>query len=132
MSVKAFLDTNILIYAFAAGDARQAAAKQCLAQGGAISVQVLNEFAAVSSRKLSMSWDEIGKRIEVVKTLVGAPAALTEANHNAARDLARTHKIAFYDALIVAAAQAAECDVLWTEDFQAGMKFGTLTVRSPF
>ena len=32
----------------------------------------------------------------------------------------------------VAAALAAKCDVLWSEDFQPGMKFGTLTARNPF
>ena len=132
MSARPFLDTNVLIYAFATGDARKTAAEQCLAQGGTISVQVLNEFAAVSSRKLGLSWSEIAKRIEVVKALVDAPTALTETNHDTARELAQKHKIAFYDALIVAAALAAKCDVLWSEDFQPSMKFGTLTARNPF
>lgn len=132
MSAKNFLDTNVLIYAFATGDPRKAAAEQRLAQGGTISVQVLNEFAAVSSRKLGHSWSEIAKRIEVIKALVGPPTALTEAVHDAARDLAQRHKLAFYDALIVAAALSAKCDTLWTEDFQVGAKFGPLTVRNPF
>lgn len=132
MSDKAFLDTNILIYTFAAGDPRQAPAMQQLRRGGAVSIQVFNEFAAISHRKLGLSWDEIGKRIEAVRALLDPPAPLTESNHDEARAIARRHKIAFYDALIVAAAIAQKCDLLLTEDLQHGAKFGALQVRNPF
>jgi predicted nucleic acid-binding protein len=40
--------------------------------------------------------------------------------------------LAFYDALIVAAAIEAGCDTLFTEDMQHGRKFGSLTVVNPF
>jgi predicted nucleic acid-binding protein len=132
MSAKPFLDTNVLIYAFAAGDPRQATAAQLLARGGVVSIQVLNEFANVSHRKLTLGWDEIAKRIAVVKALIDPSAPLTEGIHDEAREIARTRKIAFYDALIVAAALAAKCDVLFTEDLQAGATFDTLEVRNPF
>jgi predicted nucleic acid-binding protein len=131
MSAKTFLDTNILIYAFATGDPRKPTAERLLSKGGTISVQVLNEFANVSHRKLGLGWDEIAKRIDTVKALVDPPAALTQAIHDAARDIARTRKIAFYDALVIASALAANCRVLLTEDFQTGAKFGTLEVRNP-
>lgn len=132
MRGKPFLDTNILIYAFASGDPRKAVAERLLAQGGTISVQILNEFANVSHRKLRLGWDEIAKRVETVKALVDPPTALTQATHDAARDIARARKIAFYDALVIASAQAAKCDLLLTEDFQAGAEFGTLRVHNPF
>lgn len=132
MSAKPFLDTNILVYAFAAGDPRKAPAERLLAQGGTISVQVLNEFANVSHRKLGLGWDEIAKRIDTVKALVDPPAALTQDIHYDARDIARTRKIAFYDALVVASALAIKCDVLLTEDLQTGARFRTLEVRNPF
>lgn len=54
MPDKAFFDTNILIYAIAANDPRSQHAEELLAAGGAISVQVLNEFASVARRKLQM------------------------------------------------------------------------------
>ena len=132
MSDRPFLDTNILIYAFATGDPRKPVAEQVMARGGAISIQVLNEFVHVSHRKLGLGWVEIAKRIDTVKALVDPPAALTHDIHVAACDIARRRKIAFYDALIVASALSAKCDVLLTEDFQAGAKFGTLEVRNPF
>ena len=132
MAAKPFLDTNVLIYAFAAGDPRQPLAEAVLSQGGLISIQVLNEFVNVSSRKLGLSWSEIDKRIDVVRALVDEPVPLTIEEHENARRIARARKIGFYDALIIAAAQAAGCDVLLSEDMQTGAKFGGVIVRNPF
>lgn len=132
MRTKPFIDTNVLIYAFASGDPRQSAAEDVLSRGGLISVQVLNEFANVSSRKLALPWREIEQRIEVVSTLVGAVAPLSLDEHAAARKIARTRKIGFYDALIIASALAYDCDELLSEDFQSDARFGRLRVRNPF
>ena len=51
MSAKPFLDTNIVVYAFASNDPRSEKADAILKAGGAISVQVLNEFVNVLHRK---------------------------------------------------------------------------------
>ena len=66
---KPFFDTTILIYAISEGDSRAAVAEGLLAGGGHISVQVLNEFAAVARRKLSMSWDEIAEALAAIRAL---------------------------------------------------------------
>ena len=55
MSAKVFFDTSVLIYAITGDDARSAQAEGLLAAGGNLSVQVLNEFAAVARQKLNMS-----------------------------------------------------------------------------
>jgi predicted nucleic acid-binding protein len=47
-----FFDTNILIYAFAAGERRTAKAEALVADGGVIGVQVLNEFTSVARSHL--------------------------------------------------------------------------------
>ena len=59
MNPKPFLDTNILIYAFASNDPRSDRAEALLVAGGVISIQVLNEFVNVSRRKLAREWSEI-------------------------------------------------------------------------
>ena len=41
-------------------------------------------------------------------------------------------KISWFDALIVASAQASQCEVLYSEDLQHGEKFGNLKVCNPF
>lgn len=129
--MSAFLDTNILVYAHQAGE-KGDRARALLAAGGKLSVQVLNEFAAVARRKQGKAWHEIAEAIDDALTLVDPPLALTLELHVAARTLARDHRLSFYDALIVAAAIEAGCDTLWSEDMQNGRVIGGLTIRNPF
>jgi predicted nucleic acid-binding protein len=127
-----FLDSNILVYAFSTEEPRATTAADLLAQGGAISVQVLNEFVSVCQRKLRLPWREIRDRLDVVRDLVEAPHALTDDIHLLALDVAEKHKLALYDAMIVASALGAGCDELVTEDMQDGMKIHGVTIRNPF
>jgi len=46
--------------------------------------------------------------------------------------LRHRYRLNWFDSLIVAAALAAECDVLYSEDLQHGQKFGGLRVENPF
>jgi predicted nucleic acid-binding protein len=129
--VSAFFDTNLLVYAQQA-DRKADRARALFAGGGKISVQVLNEFSAVSRRKQQRDWNEIAEAISDVLALVDPPLALTLDLHKAARTLAKDHSLSFYDALIVAAALEAGCDILYTEDMQHGRKFGGLVIVNPF
>jgi predicted nucleic acid-binding protein len=131
MSAKPFLDTNILIYAFAPG-AKAAAAERILADGALLSVQVLNEFVNVSRRKLDLSWRDIEDRLDVILALVGAPLPITIERHTEARAIASRRQLAFYDALIVASAIASGARELLSEDMQHGAKFSSVRVRNPF
>lgn len=133
MSAEAFFDTNILIYAVADDDPRSAIAEELLSQGGAISVQVLNEFASVARRKLGLSWPETTAALSAIRALCEAPTPITAELHEAGVELAEAHDLNLYDALIVAAALRDGCAVLYSEDMQDGRRFeGRLTVRNPF
>lgn len=132
MPGRRFLDTNVVIYAFAADDPRSARAEALLAGGGVIGVQVLNEFTNVTRRKLAWKWSEIEAALGVIGELLGPARPLTAGIHARAVVLAREHGLSFYDALIVAAAEAAGCQVLVSEDFQNGRKFGSLEIENPF
>jgi predicted nucleic acid-binding protein len=132
MAAECFLDTNVLIYAFAAGDRRSLRATELLADGGVIGIQVLNEFTSVARRKLIWQWDDIEAALAVVEELLGAPRPLTSAIHARALMLAREHALSFYDALIVAAACDAGCRVLLSENFQHGRAFGPVRIQNPF
>jgi predicted nucleic acid-binding protein len=129
--LSAFFDTNILVYAQQA-NGKADRARALLAGGGKLSVQVLNEFTAVSRRKQRREWREISEAIVDVLAVVDTPLALTLELHAAARAFAEDHRLSFYDALIVAAALEAGCDTLFTEDMQHGRKFGGLTIVNPF
>jgi predicted nucleic acid-binding protein len=133
MPGKAFLDTNVLIYAVTQGDARTARAEELLLSGGVVSVQVLNEFTGVARRKLQMPWPEVAEAIEAFLVLCPAPVPITLETHTAARAIAEKLGGNIYDALVLAAALEAGCDTLYSEHFQDGQKIeGKLTVRNPF
>lgn len=126
-----FFDTNILVYAQQAG-VKGERARALFANGGKLSVQVLNEFAAVSRRKQSKNWQEIAEAISDVLAVVDWPLALTVDINTAARALAEAHRFPFYDALIVASAIEAGCDTLYSEDMQHGRTIGSLAIVNPF
>jgi len=129
--VSVFFDTNILVYAQQT-DEKGDRARALFASGGKLSVQVLNEFAAVSRRKQGRDWREIAEAVSDVLTMVDPPLALTLDVHSAARIFAADHRLSFYDALIVAAAIEAGCDTLFTEDLQHGRVIGGLAIVNPF
>jgi len=132
MTAKPFLDTNVLIYAFAAEDPRSETAEALLAAGGVISIQVLNEFVNVSRRKLAREWPEIERQIDLLRTLVEPPIPLTLDIHETAISHARRYGFAFYDALIIAAANRAGCSTVYSEDLHHGQTILGLTIRNPF
>jgi predicted nucleic acid-binding protein len=116
--VKPFLDTNVLVYAVLSDDPRCATAERVLAAGGTVSVQVLNEFANVARGKLKWPWRDIEATLTLVRSQSGRVRDISVSTHEAALALARDHSVAFYGALIVAAALEASCDTLFTEDMQ--------------
>lgn len=133
MQGKRFFDTNILIYAVAQDDQRTPVAETLLTEGGVVSIQVLNEFAAVARRKLGMSWKEVTEALHGVRVLCPDPVALTITTHEAALSIATRHDYRIYDALIIAAALQSGCDILCTEDMQDGHVIDRrLTIRNPF
>ncbi len=133
MSDRPFFDTNVLIYSTLAHDPRAAPASALLAGGGVVSVQVLNEFAATSIRKLKRSWPEVRSALGAFRTLCPDVRAITIATHQAALRIAQQGGFGFYDALIVASALEAGCVTLLSEDMQhERIVSGRLTIRNPF
>lgn len=62
-----FLDTNILVYLVGSDLAKAARSSQLIDAGGVVSVQVLNEFVAVSVRKYRIEWSRIEFILSTVK-----------------------------------------------------------------
>ena len=129
---KVFLDSNIIVYAFGE-DQRNATAVGLLAEGGVISVQVLNEFVNVARRKLHFEWSQIEDALAAIRTLASAIHPIDHEVHTNAVGLAKNYGFSFYDALIVAAALKAKCTVLYSEDMQHGrIVEDQLEIRNPF
>jgi predicted nucleic acid-binding protein len=129
--VKAFFDTNIIVYAFST-DVKRERAIDTLAPGGCISTQVLNEFASVLRRKQRQSWMVVEAAIRTITTQFSDILPLTALTNASAIALARDHDFSFYDALIVASALEAGCDTLYSEDLQDGRNFSSLAIVNPF
>jgi predicted nucleic acid-binding protein len=133
MPDKVFFDSNVLIYAMVLGDPRRDRAQQLLAQGGIVSVQVLNEFVAIARRKMHMSWEDVVEALDAIRILFPSPVAIAVETHEAALRIAQQHGYGIYDAMIVAAALAAKCSTLYSEDVQDGQVIDEqLTIQNPF
>jgi predicted nucleic acid-binding protein len=133
MSAEVFLDTNILVYAAAKNDPRAEIATALLAKGGRISVQVLNEFAAIARRKLNWPWPDVAEALAAFRVLCPDPPPISVATHEAALAIAQSDGLGIYDSLIVASAIEGGCSTLLSEDMQDGrMIAGRLMIRSPF
>lgn len=127
-----FFDTNVLLYLGSSDVPKADTAETLLADGGHVSVQVLNEFASAAIRKRALSWEGIADVLGVVRTLCQVHP-LTIETHDRARDMAQKYGFSFYDALIVAAALLADCGVLYSEELRSGQRIDQrLTVRNPF
>ncbi|WP_096701075.1 PIN domain-containing protein [Magnetospirillum sp. 15-1] len=127
-----FIDTNVLVY-LASGDLDKAdRAETVIRDGGAISVQVLNEFTHVARRKMRLSWTEIQTFLSVIRALLEV-RPLTVEIHETGLALAERHSLSIWDAMIVASALHADCDRLWSEDMQDGrMIENRLRIANPF
>lgn len=132
MSDKPFFDTNVLLYLLSADRTKADRAEELLGGGGTVSVQVLNEFAAMASRKLGMPWAEIEQVLGAVRAICSVEA-LTVETHERGIELAQRHRLSLYDAMIASSALLAGCTILYTEDMQDGMLLEKqLRVSNPF
>jgi predicted nucleic acid-binding protein len=115
------------------GDAKKAdKAEQLLEDGGVVSVQVLNEFAAAARRKLGLSWREIREVLGIVRKLCST-RPVTEEGHERGLEVAERYGLSLYDSMIVAAAQSAGCKTLYTEGLRDRQIIdSSLTIRNPF
>jgi predicted nucleic acid-binding protein len=127
-----FFDTNVLAYLAGSDPAKAARARAVLAEGGMISVQVLNELINVCRRKVRMDWPEVREFVAGIRTFLTVTPVTVE-THDLGLTLAERHQLRVWDAMIAAAALRAGCTVLLSEDFQPGFVFaGRMTVQNPF
>jgi predicted nucleic acid-binding protein len=127
-----FFDTNVLVYLASSDVAKADRAEAIIGDGGAISVQVLNELANVARRKMRMSWQETHALLSLLRGLLNVHSVAVE-THETGLALAERYNLAIYDAMIAASALSANCDTLWSEDMQHGMVLdGRLRIANPF
>lgn len=137
MTARPFLDTNVLVYAALQesppqADPRMPRAQAVLAEGGVVSVQVLNEFVDLARRKFNHPWDRVYNLLRAIDLFCGEAQPLTAASQTRALAIAERHGFRIYDAMIVASALEARCTTLYTEDLQHGQIIEGLRIENPF
>ena len=131
-----FFDTNVLIYATLNQDAaKKRVAASLIMEAVAsdsfcISSQVLKEFANILIRKSNRLPQEIREDVRRFSRFVVVPD--TPDLVLDALDLRRDYDLQFFDALIVAGAEQADCDTIYSEDMADGAHYGRVTIVNPF
>ena len=130
--IKVFIDTNILLYLLSENSEKADRAETIVRAGGTISVQVLNELANVTHRKLAMSWMEINELLSLIRLLC-AIEPLTIETHEMGILIAERYTLSVYDAMIAAATLLGGCETLYSEDMQDGLLIDNqLRICNPF
>ncbi len=133
-----FVDTNVLVYNRDASEPRKQ--KQASAwmqhlwstRTGRLSFQVLHEFYVTVTAKLKPGLDPETARREVRLLFPWQPLAMDARIIEAAWAAQDRFNLSWWDALIVGAAQVADCRYLLTEDLQEAQQLGDLQVLHPF
>lgn len=129
-----FLDTNILIYAYNdVGDPKSIRAWETLRTEFVIGVQTLNEFVNVCRRRLRWNWQQCRAAVDDITLLASSivPTLLTD--HELSLVLAERYQLSVYDALMLAIAIRAGCDIFYSEDMHHGLVIDKqLTITNPF
>ena len=129
--VESFFDTSVLLYLLSAETEKADRVAGLLERHGVISVQVLNEFTSVATRKLAMSHADAREVLATIRA-VCRTEPLTVEVHDEAVEVAQRYGFSFYDSVIVASAMLANCKTLYSQDLQHRQKIGErLTVIDP-
>lgn len=136
MRAECFLDTNVLVYAASSSssDARKRARALRLIEETdfGISAQVLQEFYVTVTRKFEKRLSEAAA-VALMEAYREFPTVSTDYPLIvAAVELSLKHNISYWDGAIVAAAQALEAAILYTEDLSHGQTYGRVRAVNPF
>ncbi len=132
---KIFLDTNILVYVFDLRDPQKQAKAHELVRSiihrraGVVSTQVLQEFASVALTKLHHSVETVLHELIVLESL--EVFQVTPKLIRQGVEFSERHKIHFWDAILLASAEEAQCDQLYSEDFPDGAVYDNVRVVNP-
>jgi predicted nucleic acid-binding protein len=138
MSGKAFLDTNVLVYAATGREAhppkfRRARELVATADIG-ISTQVIGEFVdnVQKARKMPrpLTVDEVAQWVEWLFhfPLVEVDRHVVES----ALVVQRRYRLRYWDCQIIAAAERLGADVIYSEDLSHGQVYGSVRCENPF
>lgn len=137
MRVSECFDSNVVLDGYDPRDPRkQRIARKLIAAvavdcNAFVSSQVLKEFAAVALKKLKLPPRQVREDLLSIRRtfeyVPDEPRAVLRALELHAR-----YGVNFWDGLILAAAEAAGCKRVLSEDLNAGQTYGGVRVENPF
>ena len=131
-----FIDTNILVYAAVPQDTIKTRRVRALladlrrGETGVLSLQVLREFANALYRKSPLSSSAIRQWFDAFATFPCVGESLEMLRRG--MEIKARHGLQYYDALVVAAAESAGCDIIYSEDMADGGVYEGIRVVNPF
>lgn len=135
---KEFIDTNILVYAYNSsepmkqGKARSVLSNLWLTGNGCLSIQVLQEFYTVVTRKIPKPIT-LEFAATIIEDLSNWNCHVSNvADILQAIKIQQRYQVSFWDAQIICSARKLGCEILWSEDFQHGQVYNGVMVRNPF
>jgi predicted nucleic acid-binding protein len=137
VSPQHFLDTNILLYSIsrAPDEAAKSAAAIALLDkdGGALSVQVLQEFYVQATRATRADRVPHDIAAGLINTWTRfAIQDITLAVMKNALSIKDAHGFSYWDSAIIAAARALGCRELFSEDMAHGREVEGIVIINPF
>jgi len=138
MSARCFVDTNILMYAHDSSTGAKHERALALVEelwhsrAGVVSTQVLQELAVNLRRKAKRALDPKATRDVVADYLAWHVVVNNGDSILEALDLETRHRVSFWDALVLQAAQISGAEILYSEDLSDGQHYGSVRVVNPF
>lgn len=136
MVSRSFIDTNVLVYAEASDipDKQRIALAllKSLYEGGlgVLSTQVLQEYCNVALKKLKLPAQYVRSQLDLYEQF--EVVQVTPPIIRAGLDLHQTRSVSFFDAIVLASASASGCNVIWSEDMNAGEVVDGVCISNPF
>lgn len=135
---RTFIDTNILVYAYDTHEPHKQDQAQAILRKGleaetaVLSAQVLSEFFTVVTRRIPrpLSVREAEDAVNLVSILPVIEIDIRLVRR--AMSIHRDYGITYWDSLIVAAAERAECLQIFSEDFNPGQSYNSIVAVNPF
>jgi predicted nucleic acid-binding protein len=132
MSGKVFADTNVLLYLLSEQDPRNTRAAAIFGSRPTISTQVVNEFAVNCLRKAGKTREETAALALALLDCCDVQA-VAESTVRLGLTLSTRYRLSIWDAMILASALEAGCEVLYSEDMQHQQLIEErLTIINPF
>lgn len=133
-----FIDSNVLICLFSKSEPEKRATATQLVEAqltgeGVISFQVVQEALNVIGGKMKDNLSPSDRREFLASVLMPLWKVMpSETLYREALDIQDRYGYSFCDSLIIAAAMAAGCTRLYSEDLKHGQRFGRLAIINPF